>query len=338
MLTHFRLRMAAVAMIMVGGFSSMFCSASSFYSCTDGTLDPENFSSNNCAAFFSSNCHKIDTQEKCDDKDACQWDAGECKRVKDTIVSCTDQLGPGPIVEYPVGRYIELKQITAYDENDTGNQNKIINLAEVEVYDDTDALVSSNKVVTGSSVHSAGPLANLVDGNKRNFAHTHGQTETETDWIKIDLGAEKKIKKIVVTNRKDCCKERIAGLKIDILNSSSTSVKLTPAISISSGSTAANKYTITFPENTWSSSTPSSMDFVMIGDPLKCTAATNPRASEDAANTSVYRYTAEKTIRYYPNATIASSWDANWESFHTDIDCTGFTKGADMAEKTTATT
>jgi len=321
----------STGLILIGGLSSICASLSctgSFYACTDGTFDPDNFSSNNCTAFFQSNCYKIDTQETCDDKDTCQWDQyanpAMCIGAKDTLT-------PEPIA-YPQGKYVQLKQTVAYDADDTDNANKIINIAEVEVYDENDTLISAGKTVTGSSVHDDHGYAHLVDGNKKNFAHTMGVTETEYDSIKIDLGATKKIKKIVVTNRKDCCQDRINGVKLEILDNTGENVKTSPTINVAAGTTAHNAYTLTFPANTWSG-TSSPMDFVTIGDALKCTAATNPRASEDADNTSVYRYTAEKTIRFYPDATIAASWDADWATHHTDIDCTGFTKGADMAAK-----
>ena len=91
----------SAGIIVIGGVFSMvssICSASSFYACTDGTFDPDNFSANTCTSFFSSNCYKIDTQETCDDKEACQWDIfGDpqtCIRVKDSLSS-----EPGPACE-----------------------------------------------------------------------------------------------------------------------------------------------------------------------------------------------------------------------------------------------
>ena len=325
----------SAGIVLIAGMASVcssLCSASSFYVCTDGTLEMNNFSANTCTAFFSSsNCLTIDTQDACDAEDACQWDQYAdpqvCIRVKDTLT-------PQPIT-YPEGKYIQLKQTIAYDADAGDNdddKNKIINIAEVEVYDESDTLISAGKTVTGTSVYDDHEYANLVDGNKKNFGATMGRTETEYDSVKIDLGATKKIKKIVITNRKDCCQNRINGLKVEILDNSEENVKTSPIINIASGSDPFNAYTLTFPGNTWSG-TSSPMDFVTIGDALKCTAATNPQASEDPDNLSVYRYTAEKTIRHYPNPTIAGSWDTDWTNHHTEIDCTGFTKGDDMAQK-----
>jgi hypothetical protein len=46
----------------------------------------------------------------------------------------------------------------------------------------------------------------------------------------VDLGAEKEIKKLVITNRTSCCKNRAVGVKAVILAADGTTVvKETPA-------------------------------------------------------------------------------------------------------------
>jgi hypothetical protein len=65
------------AIILVAGassFCSMVSSAGLFYTCTDGTFDTDEYDSNLCLSFLSTKCDKIETQEKCDKKKACQWD------------------------------------------------------------------------------------------------------------------------------------------------------------------------------------------------------------------------------------------------------------------------
>lgn len=235
MLTHFRLRMAAVAMIMVGGFSSMFCSASSFYSCTDGTLDPENFSSNNCAAFFSSNCHKIDTQEKCDDKDACQWDAGECKRVKDITAP-----------ETPHG--IDARYVKLYHDI-SGN---VINISELQIYDYGGDTLTSNisNVVGYSSQHETHLWTRILDSNVTTFGHSASDA-TGDQHVTVDLGSNKKVYKVVVENRRDCCKDRIVGARVELSTSQSTPIISSPRIT-----GVSNTYTYIFDTTSsgWSSS------------------------------------------------------------------------------------
>ena len=152
----------------------------------------------------------------------------------------------------PKGRHVKLVHTVAYDESAEGNvddKNRIINLAELEVFDASGTNLAAGKTVTGSSEYSSTHgYINLTDGNKTNFAHTIGRTPSEYDSMQVDLGAEKEIKKIVITNRTDCCKNRAVGVKAVILAADGTTVvKETPAIS-----TVADTYTLTFPGNTWS--------------------------------------------------------------------------------------
>ena len=305
--------MAALILVGASSFCSMISGGGLFYTCTDGTFDTEEFDSNLCLSFLSTRCDKIETQEKCDKKEKCQWDLFA---PTPNCVSIETTLSVDPSTIKPSGRYIKITQSKAQDSADE-NSNLVINLAEVEVYDSNNALVSNNKTVTGSSVHEDHPWANLVDGNKTNVAHTIGTTASEIDNMQIDLGAVKEIKKIVITNRTDCCKDRINGLKVQVLNESNVSVKQTPVIRLENGSNAADVYTLTFPENVWSKT-------YEINSPIKCL--------NDTDTNKVYRLTSATERRHYPDPTIASSWDANWPSYRT-IDCTGITEGTPMAAK-----
>jgi len=136
--------------------------------------------------------------------------------------------------KFPVGRFVRITQTVAYDANAPGNvddKNKIINVAELEVFDENGALISSNTPVTGSSEYSATHgFKNLTDGNMTNFAHTKGRTEGEIDYMQLDLGADKKVKKVVVTNRTSCCKSRIKGVKIMVIASDQSTKGETPVI------------------------------------------------------------------------------------------------------------
>jgi hypothetical protein len=167
--------------------------------------------------------------------------------------------GPAPPSGPPKGRYVKLEHTVAYDESamrDDGitegnvdDKNRIINLAELEVFDASGTNLAAGKTVTGSSEYSSTHgYINLTDGNKTNFAHTKGRTEEEIDYLQVDLGTEKEIKKLVITNRTSCCKNRAIGVKAVILAADGTTVvKETPAIT-----NTADTYTLTFPGNTWS--------------------------------------------------------------------------------------
>ena len=161
--------------------------------------------------------------------------------------------GPTTPTGPPKGRYVKLEQTVVSYPNSTEDdctKNAIINLAEVQVFDASNTNLASGKTVTGTAIHPAGPLANLVDGNMTNFAHTACPvtTNTEKDYMLIDLGSVKEIKKLVITNRVGCCKERAIGIKAIVLGADGTTViKETPAIT-----TEADTYTFTFPGTSWS--------------------------------------------------------------------------------------
>jgi len=160
--------------------------------------------------------------------------------------------GPSAPSGPPKGRYVKLEQTVAYDADATGNEddiNKIINLAELEVFDTDGTNLASGKTVTGSSEYSSTHgYINLTDGNKTNLAHTKGRTEEEIDYLQVDLGSVKEIKKLVITNRTSCCKNRAIGIKAVVLGADGTTViKETPAIT-----TEADTYTFSFPGTTWS--------------------------------------------------------------------------------------
>jgi hypothetical protein len=176
---------------------------------------------------------------------------------KTTDPAPTPAAGPAaPVVPPPAGppkgRHVKLVHTVAYDESAEGNvddKNMIINLAELEVFDASGTNLAAGKTVTGSSEYPAPYLwSNLTDGDKTNFAHTHGRTPSEYDSMQVDLGTEKEIKKIVITNRTDCCKKRAIGIKAVVLGADGTTViKETPAIT-----TEADTYTFTFPGTSWS--------------------------------------------------------------------------------------
>ena len=221
----------SAGIVMIAGMASVcssLCSASSFYACTDGTLEMNNFSANTCTAFFSSssNCLTIDTQDACDAEDACQWDDSTCKRVKD-IVPPEDPKGVD-------ARYVKLFHDIS---------SNIINVAEIEVYDyEGTKLTSNTTVIEGySTQHDVHAWSNIFDGNLTTFGHS--QDTDVNQFVNIDLGSKKKIYKVVVENRRDCCKDRIQGARIELHDGTN------PIISTPRITSASNTYTYKFDTN-----------------------------------------------------------------------------------------
>ncbi|KAG9328565.1 hypothetical protein JZ751_009629 [Albula glossodonta] len=75
---------------------------------------------------------------------------------------------------------------------------------------------------TQSSVHGTGFALNAIDGNRKGHylsgscTHTNAQADP---WWRVDLLRKYKVTSVTVTNREDCCAERINGAEIRIGNS-----------------------------------------------------------------------------------------------------------------------
>ena len=103
---------------------------------------------------------------------------------------------------------------------DKEGTNHWMNLAEVEVFSGG-TNVAQGKTVTASSLYAPQfPHANLVDGNKTNFAHTHNEA---LEYFQIDLGQDYEIEKVVIHNRSDCCQARLRKTKIQLSKSADMS-------------------------------------------------------------------------------------------------------------------
>jgi len=87
------------------------------------------------------------------------------------------------------------------------------------------ALLSQGKTTTQSSNYSASyPSSSCVDGNLTNFNHTGIELQP---WWQVDLEADQQVSSIQLTNRPDCCGNRLKRFRVfvsnNIINSYSTS-------------------------------------------------------------------------------------------------------------------
>jgi len=74
-------------------------------------------------------------------------------------------------------------------------------------------------------------------------------------------------------------------------------------------------------------------DTLVNGNAVKCLANDIGKGQGSA----VYRSDGQtRVLRHYPNSGIAGSWDSNWNSKFIEIDCRGFSLGADMPHNGTA--
>jgi len=109
------------------------------------------------------------------------------------------------------GRYIRIQ----YD------RPEYLNLGEIQVYsaaNDRTGIIKPNMAVSKPSGWGGDvfPGNYFVDGNPNSFVHTSGG---EVPWVIVDLGAIRPIYKIVLTNRRDCCLERVLGAVVMVLDS-----------------------------------------------------------------------------------------------------------------------
>jgi len=99
-----------------------------------------------------------------------------------------------------------------------------LHITEMEIFDDTGSLLSSNKPVVSKNPlwqdNSPAGLAKLTDGKYSNFVHTNNGDE----YIVVDLGQMSRIGKIVIYNRVDCCKNRIKTATVSILDQTDSPV------------------------------------------------------------------------------------------------------------------
>ena len=68
---------------------------------------------------------------------------------------------------------------------------------------------------------------------------------------------------------------------------------------------------------------------VTVGEPVQCTA----NDVGNGVNAAVYRVEENGVLRWYPNPSIASSWDPDWSTTFKKINCTGLTAGDQLAAK-----
>ncbi|XP_063055996.1 uncharacterized protein LOC134449818 [Engraulis encrasicolus] len=105
--------------------------------------------------------------------------------------------------------------------------NRLLTLCEVEVYGYL-APTGKNLALTGRATQSdlvkspyagEGIAQNAIDGNRDSHFHHGSCTLTDEDtnpWWRVDLLKEYIITSVVITNRGDCCPERLDGAEIRI--------------------------------------------------------------------------------------------------------------------------
>uniref|UniRef100_A0A8C9U2I8 Fucolectin tachylectin-4 pentraxin-1 domain-containing protein n=1 Tax=Scleropages formosus TaxID=113540 RepID=A0A8C9U2I8_SCLFO len=97
-----------------------------------------------------------------------------------------------------------------------------LTLCEVQVYGYTKNLALKGTATQSSQYNAAGAAGKAIDGKRNAKFSYHSCTHTERDskpWWKVDLHNVYAVTSVTITNRGDCCAERISGAEIRIGNS-----------------------------------------------------------------------------------------------------------------------
>ncbi len=131
-------------------------------------------------------------------------------------------------VEYNLVQFVRVQRITTAPDNVNS-----INIAEIQVYDLNGNLIPSTSASYSDGGLSGFPATNVNDGNLNNFAHTNtnidssGRYGTIGSYIQIGFSSPVRISRIVITNRKDCCQNRMVGTQVQTFSSSPGNTPLT---------------------------------------------------------------------------------------------------------------
>ncbi|GMH43530.1 hypothetical protein BSKO_11452 [Bryopsis sp. KO-2023] len=150
-------------------------------------------------------------------------DGSKDNSIQNPLCSSGLIIGGGETLEIVctiTGRYVTVRL--------PGNA-KVLTLCEVEVYAEAhsgisvneETLLSQSKPTFQSSTGWGGLSGRAVDGNKRGVYSGGSCTHTllsSNPWWAVDLGSPQKIKRIRVTNRSDCCAERLSNFEIRVGN------------------------------------------------------------------------------------------------------------------------
>ncbi|XP_075444568.1 uncharacterized protein LOC142488078 [Ascaphus truei] len=106
-------------------------------------------------------------------------------------------------------------------------RSEYLTLCEVEIYGEPVFVLAPNLARLGEASQSSNyiPFATAdkaIDGNKNGLFSTQTCTHTNNEkdpWWNLDLKQSYKINTIVITNRQDCCPERLKGAEVRVGNS-----------------------------------------------------------------------------------------------------------------------
>ncbi|XP_026149692.1 uncharacterized protein LOC113122505 isoform X4 [Mastacembelus armatus] len=126
-------------------------------------------------------------------------------------------------------------------------RQEYLTLCEVEVTGQlSETNIARGGKVTQSSLFGPGVPERAIDGNRASNWGEKSCTHTEEEqnpWWRLDLQKTYKVNTVTITNRKDCCPERLNGAEIRIGNSLNDDGNSNPRCAVISTITAGNSQT-----------------------------------------------------------------------------------------------
>lgn len=106
----------------------------------------------------------------------------------------------------------------------------VLNIAQIAVFNDQNVNIAQGKTATASSVYQNGPAnaANAVNGELMAKPYPrifHSADADPAPTITIDLGTPSNIARVVIYNRADCCKERVVGSILELIDGANRVLK-----------------------------------------------------------------------------------------------------------------
>ncbi|KAK2844312.1 hypothetical protein Q5P01_010971 [Channa striata] len=118
-------------------------------------------------------------------------------------------------------------------------KQEFLTLCEVEVTghpsNNSDINIAKGGKVTQSSLYGDAVPQRAIDGNRASKWKEHSCAHTQKDlnpWWRLDLLQPFKIKTVTITNREDCCSERLNGAEIRIGNSLDNNGNVNPVCTV----------------------------------------------------------------------------------------------------------
>ena len=181
------------------------------------------------------------------------------------------KINSSPLNAVVTGRYIKLQY----------NRGECLNLAQILVYSTKNGpnIITPNTYVNKSSGYFGDmfPSSNFVNGRGAvhyNFVHS---SCGDVPWLIVDLGSSMPIYKIVIINRIDCCRERIYGMTLSVLDEVNTPVYVSNPV------TTPHVLFTWFPPNSdYTPDHPDDVHLLSSGGPWKCLPGINVPLKKNA--------------------------------------------------------